>query len=886
MNKVILKNHDRLLECSWYTLVLKLRNVKYGEWVKAYPWKIANEIIENINKHESLKALDLSRLAYRIKGGTINYRIKKGGVLPIETSIAGLSETEIAAWADAARGYFANIERNYILEEIEGPGPVSVKSLVDKTGDIKDIREICLDFKMPFFFDNKREQGKPKEYISTGQFLDILSARAGDICGYYPDYGKIKDEINVIPYYLEHKVKHWKSKRYTGNVDKIVGVCGPLYIKGNISAIFPALALCEYFQIGGCSWRSEKGPRVRYGQGYFTLEFEKNSIFKGALGNPDFLKSVIEEIKEKRDDYALELIEDFGFNGPEDLLINQLGEELSAGTYRPDVYKAFLIDKGAGKKRIIEKLSLKDITAQTAVYKLLEPVFDKAFEENSLGFRKGKSVQKAVNNVKAYIDCGYAYIAESDIEDFFPSIPHNKLEKVLSLYLPHNDLFIADIIMNSLKQGYSLEGKFYNRGDEGVPQGSPLSPLMANLYLDGFDELFLKDDTRMVRYGDDFLILAKKKKDAVKALAGAEKYLNNLGLALKAEKTAVHMADENFSFLGRDFGASGQDGYEKKPFAKPFYVTSPYLFLSVDGDILEVRKSGRIITSIPFRRISLVIILERCSFSNAFFVACNRFDIPVSMLLSNGYHIATVKPDSKRYFSISAVHKSRFESLTENEKTEIAGQIVRAKIMNYRTLFKERGIEDTVETLGQYLDLAQKSDNLEQLRGYEGKAAQVCFSSFNLCINNKDFEIQKRDRNKKDLINSILNYAYYLLFSRINSIVRVLGLNPYLGFLHSHKNDFESLVCDIQELFRARMDKFIIKLINERSLSKASFVESERRFYLTNEKRKLFLERLEKEMTVSRGKGSASLEDLIYIQAEIFRDWSQGKGGLTLYRWE
>ncbi|MDQ1273689.1 MAG: CRISP-associated protein Cas1 [Planctomycetota bacterium] len=125
-----------------------------------------------------------------------------------------------------------------------------------------------------------------------------------------------------------------------------------------------------------------------------------------------------------------------------------------------------------------------------------------------------------------------------------------------------------------------------------------------------------------------------------------------------------------------------------------------------------------------------------------------------------------------------------------------------------------------------------------------------------------------------------------LLFSRINATVRTVGLNPYLGFLHSPQDNYESLVCDIEELFRARIDRFIIRLINLKVVKRDDFVEAERGLYLKKDTVKKFIDQFEAEMEKKSPKDTLSLKEDIYVQTIVVKKWVLENGSLSFYRWE
>ncbi|MDH4027713.1 MAG: CRISPR-associated endonuclease Cas1, partial [Nitrospirota bacterium] len=606
-------------------------------------------------------------------------------------------------------------------------------------------------------------------------------------------------------------------------------------------------------------------------------------------------KSIVPVVRDvlERYDSALESLsktEEFPFN--EENFADELVRQIVTVSYVPTPNTAFLVRKKSGLDRMVEQPSLRDLIVQQYILKTISRPFDRIFEESSIGFRKGMSRQKAVEMVQAAIKEGHQYVIESDIEDFFPSVDLEMLERLIGLYLPEKDLLLKDLIIKTIRNGYMLNGAFCER-TKGLAQGSPLSPVFANLFLDSFDEEIMKWNVRMIRYADDFVIMARTKEEAENILSRTETVLSNMGLKLKKEKTSIVHIKEGFRFLGMKFGESEAVVEPEEEFSrllkKPLYITAPYCFLSLNGETVDIKKSGEIIETVPLRRISEIIVMEKASFSTALITRCTEDNIPFTLTLNSGYYVTTIKPDSKKYHDISFAHARRFYSLTDTEALSIAKEFAACKLNNYISLFKQRYGKDMIwfiREMESAMDDIYQAGDVHQVRGFEGAAAKKVYPKLNSIIDDSLFHITKRDRKTPDRINSLLNFGYYLLFSRINATVRAAGLNPYLGFLHSPEDNFESLVCDIEELFRARIDRFIIRMINLKVIKNDDLAPTEKGFYLSGDARKRFLDQFEAEMERRVSARTLSLKENIYVQTAVIKNYVLQDKPLTFYRWD
>ena len=163
--------------------------------------------------------------------------------------------------------------------------------------------------------------------------------------------------------------------------------------------------------------------------------------------------------------------------------------------------------------------------------------------------------------------------------------------------------------------------------------------------------------------------------------------------------------------------------------------------------------------------------------------------------------------------------------------------------------------------------------------------SKTFYTYFNELIQEKDFILRRRDHKLADPINALMNFSSYLLMTKINSIIRALGLNPYLGFLHSSGSDYESLVYDIMEAFRGRVYRFLLKIINLKIITASDFDITDHGAFLHPEARKKFIAQFEKELNTVSNKTGLTLREHIYAQVIILKKWAYEEGSLTFYKW-
>ena len=227
-----------------------------------------------------------------------------------------------------------------------------------------------------------------------------------------------------------------------------------------------------------------------------------------------------------------------------------LRTEVLAGDYRPSPLKRMWLPRPGKTPRPIAIPTVRDRVLQTAVAQTITPLLEAEFEECSFAYRQGRSVRMAVERIGSLQRQGYHWVVEADIERFFDSIPHAPLLAELRAVIRDEDLI--RLVQCWLKAPIQEDGRL-NPVTLGVPQGSPISPLLANLYLDHLDEALLDSGHALVRYADDFIVLAKNREKAEAAVELSAQVLHDLELKLNPLKTRVVSFDTGFKFLGWNF---------------------------------------------------------------------------------------------------------------------------------------------------------------------------------------------------------------------------------------------------------------------------------------------------------------------------------------------
>jgi len=579
------------------------------------------------------------------------------------------------------------------------------------------------------------------------------------------------------------------------------------------------------------------------------------------------------------------------FSEDSDARLAELATQLRAGSYRPQTLTEIVLPKDDGGQRVLRVPPVRDRVVERALLAVLTPLIDPVLGPSSFAYRSGLGVVDAVQEVARLRAEGFGWVLRTDIDDCFPSVDVGRVRRLLGALVPDAELLaVLDLLLarSSIRPG--VRGR---RRVVGLPQGSPLSPLLANLALEHLDDRLRLAGFPVVRYADDLTVLATGRDEAWEAARVASSAVEEIGMRLGGDDTAVMSFDEGFCFLGEDFGPRYPPALEHRlqvPDHRTLYVGVPGSWMRLqdgrvtivhdDDDVLDV-PAGLVARIVCFGPVGVSAGLRNWALSTGVeMVFCSQRGRYLGQLASG----ATGRVQRlRRQLTVSAEPERYLPFARAVVEAKIRKQVVLLQRAGRRDT--ARGLSEAVHAMRGYAAMLPEAQEHNEVMGLEGAAAREYFQAWAAMLAPELCFTGRNRRPPRDVVNSALSFGYAVLLSEAVSALAAAGLDPAIGFLHADDDNRPSLALDLAEEFRPLIvDQIVLQAVRRSSIGPQHGRDDPDRggVLLTREGRQILLDGYERRMLqVTRGAlpdFAGSLRRHLYRQAQAIAAWVEGIG--------
>jgi CRISPR-associated protein Cas1 len=561
---------------------------------------------------------------------------------------------------------------------------------------------------------------------------------------------------------------------------------------------------------------------------------------------------------------------------------------LLEGTWEPGELRPVTIRDPDGDERRLRVPPLIDRLVERVVVEVLTPVLDPVFTPWSFAYRRGLGVRDALGALAELRDEGFRHVLRTDVKNCFETVDRDLL--LARLRQEVDDAWTVELVTALVERRARGEDR---PPAAGVPQGGPLSPMLANLLLDQMDKHVAAAGFPLVRYADDITVVARAAEQAGAVLETVRTAAGSIGLELAEEKTRMTTFDEGFFFLGEEIGpvhpvvelaAVQADELLKKA----LYVTRQGSGVVVRQGQFVVKHDDDELLRVPQSLVAHIVLMGSVGLSAGARATALENGIEVSFLSRRGRWTGRLDGGGAGLAKL----RRRQYALSDDQANAIvlARSFVDGKVANQRALLLRYlrrtsipAVFGAAEAILERRRQLSRATDRDTLMGHEGAAAAAYFDGLRHLLPEWTGFAGRGRRGATDPVNSALNYGYAILLAEVTTAVCVCGLDPVAGFLHGDAGSRPSLSLDLMEEFRPLVvDSTVLNLFKRNRLTISMFeVERTGQVRLAAEGRRRLVAALEERMLtvfshVPLGK-RVSYRRAILLQAQQVTRFVEGK---------
>ena len=566
-------------------------------------------------------------------------------------------------------------------------------------------------------------------------------------------------------------------------------------------------------------------------------------------------------------------------------------QEIENNKYQPENIILKEIINYKGKRRLVSILNIKDKFISKLLLEVLEKYIAPNFSENSFAYQKGKGTTQAILKIKKLVEEGKEIVGKIDIKDYFDTINHEKLLKMMQDVKIERR--VIELINKFIKCKVDYQYSTYTK-TQGIIQGSPLSAILSNIYLDSFDKELDKLNIKYIRYCDDINIFGKDKKEVYSTIKFIEKrlkeqYLLNINHNKTEITNVFYTIFLGYKLIKNKFGVeivkiSKEVQYTNRwrtnsleKINNEYHIINEGILSQSDYTILFENKNKKVY--IPIEATKILNIYSNIIINSNFFNLMNSKNIIVNLFDKHNRYIGKFIPNNTRKSCLLLLKQVEIYN-DYNKRMNMAKDILSSEIYNLKSNLKyyNRRYNHDIKEKIKLIEKTEKEINLikehEKLLLCEARIKGIYYSCFNEILQNEKFKFIKRSkRPPQDPINALISFGNTLLYNYIAKEIYKTKLDIRIAYLHSSNNSYESLNLDLADIFKPIIvDKIIFKLINKKIINdRLHFENINGGVYLTGEGKNIVINEFYKKIKdiTTIGNNKTSYEKI--IRKEIYK---------------
>lgn len=581
------------------------------------------------------------------------------------------------------------------------------------------------------------------------------------------------------------------------------------------------------------------------------------------------VESAIEFLRTKRnacgdDGIWLHDLEDYW-----DLNGEKILNEIQRGRYKPQLIHEKVIVRADGKHRSISLLSSVDRLLLRVLQQNLQEAFEKDFSKYSFAYQSGKGVIDAVKCAAAYIQSGKEYVVEIDIKDFFDNIDQEILMEILYRFIKDEKLCILleQFIKCQIEMDFRIEKK-----RRGILQGSSISPVLSNLYLNEFDCWMEQQKYTFVRFADDICVYVSSMQEGNQVLDKITRKLEEYKLEINSRKQGIYPAISRY-YLGYCFEKRKNEILIKKSQKKQQYLYNKWNtntlekighnYHIINNGILSRRDYTLLFENpekkiyIPVETTNAINIYSNVEISSNVLEVLSNKRLDLNIFNKYGVYQGSFYSVNQRnrmncLLKQVEIYQNKDKRLEYAKKMDMASiHNIRCNIRYYQKKKASSVLQDLIQILGANIKEMNESNDIDKLLLIEARARQKYYQSLNEILGDPKFCFRLRTRRPpKDEINALISFGNVYLYQKLSQIIHGTAVDIRISFVHSALKRYENLNLDIADIFKPIIvDRVIFRMINKKMISADEhFIKEKDAVLLNAEGKRIFIKELEWKM--------------------------------------